>query len=536
MPLDFTKKFQHNRTYTLVQSVREIMNAIQGPKTLGLNPQTATSIPLMNSEDGQQVLFNPTLLTSGTDRAPLADLYAQDTTTTWWKAPNFINKGHPMLYVRRGPGFAVGIDAVVVDQETYANNAARNDRNAPDRSVFGLNFIFSNWTPNPTSRALCIKYLHKWLRQNTVIIPADTTITVWKLSTLNQRIAAHQPFDANTTLAFPRDAIPLDLTQYHGAKLAALGKRIIDLSDTFEGQIVVNQNTDVVTRDVDLAKIFDDTLIKQDIDFGLFLAFPPILAYQLHAANATPRDFDVYDFDFDPVEAIFSYLTVKKYEQNDATINSMLSPNPIHVGYPAVFTDYGVNVLLSYRLALSYLIQEAKKQIRYWLSNAGLILNQSYSLATIKNYLTGSVLFNVADDSVNYNVDNALAWIPYEYVKYYNDVIEFDNFGYEAGKNGIFVPKKVRKPRSYTLEVDQNFILNIPNQSPYFQKYGLPTNLTYDLTNPLMINAWPISLIDTTYGNGHIYKTIGSNSDNIIHYDHVDNSEYFPEPDIVSDI
>lgn len=511
----------------MVQSVREIMNAIQGPGIISLNPQLATSIPLMASEDGTNPVFNTDLLTAGNMNGPTSDLVEQASNDP----PRFKYRGHDQLLVRRGPVFTVGLDAVVTDRETYANNAARTTSNAPDRSLFGLPYIFSNWEPNPSTRSLYIKLLHKWIRQYTTTFSTGTTITVWKLDTLNSRIANHQPFDNNTTLPFPHDVVPLDLSTYQGPKLAFFGTRIVDLSDTFEGTITVPANTTIITRDADLATVLDKTLIKQDIDFGLFLSYPPIAGYLY--SGSTHLTVDAYDFEYDPVEAIFSYLTVKKYEQDDGTLAAMVQTNSS--GFP-VWTDYGVNLLMSYRLAASYLIQEAKKQLRYWLTNAGLISTQTYSLHTLINYLTGPILFHISNDADVFSTATQLAWIPYEYVKYYNDSIEFDSYGYEAGKAGLFVPKKVRKPRSYTIPVNTSWQPTVPNQTPYYQKYGLANEFGYSTSHSLSINAWPISLIDVTHSNGHIYKTIGNNNDNIIHYDHVDNSEYFPEPDIVTDI
>lgn len=511
----------------MVQSVREIMHSIQGPGVLSLNPEAATSIPLMASEDGTNAVFNPRLLTTGSTFGPLSDMVNSANASD----PKFVLKGHDLLYVRRGPTFSVGLDAVVTDMETYANNAARTTSNAPDRSLFGLPYIFSNWQPNPTKRSLYVKPLHQWLRNKTKNYPQASTITVWKLDTLNSRIANHQPFDVNTNLSFPRDAIPLDLSTYSGPKLGLFGSRIIDLSDTFEGTITIPAGTVITGRDLDLARVLDNTLIKQDIDFGLFLAYPPLKAF--HYAGVSVYSADAYEFAHDPVEAIFSYLTVKKYEQTDSTLSSLVINDSN--GLP-VWTEFGVNLVLSYRLAISYLIQEAKKQLRYWLTNAGLINTQTYSLQTLINYLTGPVLFKLSNDATANTPVSQLAWIPYEYVKYYNDSIDFDNFGYEAGKAGLFVPKKVRKPRSYTISVDSQWVPLPPFSTPYYQKYGLPNVLVFPNSSEVTVNAWPISIIDVSHSNGHIYKSIGSNNDNIIHYDHVDNSEYFPEPDIVTDI
>lgn len=497
------------------------MTTITGPKILSLNPNSSTSVPIILSEDGTTRVFAREFFDT-----TIGDNYAYDLsmpTETGYNSPRTDYIVHDKVFVRRNGEFSDAITAVATDQAQYDNNASRDTNNAPSQSLFSLPFIFSNWTPHPVLRSIFVKYLTKWLWDYPQDAPTGQ-ITVWKLSTLNARIQQHKPFDDNTNIPFPSDVVPLDLSTYHGEELLFFGNRIVDLSDTFEGTIT-GGGWNLHSRNI--ASVLDKTLLKQDIDFGLFLSAHLLRTYRRQTTTTNYMTPKLYLVDYDPVEVIFSYLSAKKYEDTDFTLSALFSS-------PHNATSFGCNILFAYRVAHSYLIQEAKKQLRWWLSPSGLLVNKTYSPNQLVNKLNGTIPYRDIDINNTFNPINSLAWIPYEYVNYSNANINYDSKQYTPGKNGLYLPKIVRKPRSTTLDVNNSGVITATGPI-YFQQYGNANNITFSKTKCL-VNAWPCGLIDTTFNNGHIFTNVLKNSDNIIHYDFVEDSSSFPEPDIVTDI
>lgn len=497
-PFDFTNQARKFKTFNLIARVRDIMNAIQGPKIIDINELQANDVNLISTRSTTATPWLSTLL-SATN--PFTYYGINPSTTTILT--------QPFLKVRRDGENANAYSAYTYDVSNYDEQASRVTSNAPSSSLYSYPFIFSNYTLDPNLRPLCVDPIikHFW---TTYTAPSSNPpqVSILKISDLNSNIKTKTLFPGALTF-FPHNAVAIDcstLSNSSYGKLYKISPYIIDLSDTVTG--LYNAVTSTY-NDSDIALALDNSMISQDIEFALFLGNTHVMNRGDPSGNTA---FVLDSYKYDPVEAIYSYFSTKKYENNGNTLYKIATMN-----------NFKNNIIVSNRLALTYLIQQAAKQMKIWLSPAQVVANRTYDANAINRSLT----FNTNVDLTYVNSSIYWYWpywVPYEYVKSSNDNMTLDNTQWVSGKGNRKVAKNAVHPRSF---MDQSSYTRT-----YYNKYGQSLTFQNNWNN----QAWPISIFNETIRGGSIYTTQDWNDDNILEDFYLEQSDYFPAPDLEFDI
>lgn len=493
-PIDFTYNIRKPKTFKIISRVRDIMNAIDGPKTLSLNMANSNDINIINTRDNVS-LFGSSFVNATDDpkRNFIVQLASNVTLTL---------KENPQLYVRRDGENANAVTAYNADVATYADQAARVTSNAPNDSLYSYPFIFSNYTLDPALRPLCIAPILKHFYTKYSAPSSPPTVSVLKLSTLNSNINTKTLFPGSSSI-FPHNAVVIDcsnLTTSNIGKLYKLSPYIIDVSNTHQGSFnALSTNED----DSDIAAALDCTYTSQDIEFAIWLGSIP---YSMDNYAAT-INFLLDTYKYDPVEAVFSYFSTRKYENYDHTLFNM-----------SVNSVYNRNMWVSNRLSVTYLIQQAGKQMHAWCTPSRLLTNGTYLTSDFDNYLHFNNTIQHAL-SVSSNYPLWPKWIPYEYVKASNESISLDKVVWTSGRGNRKCAKHVLRPASFA----QTTNLTIP----YYNKFGEVVTLNFGSYNmPVCV---PISIYCENLPDRSVYTTQLWNENNMLSFDYLEESDYFPE-------
>lgn len=496
-PYDFTSQDRKFKTFKLVSRVRDIMNAINGPKIMDINIAKSNDVNVVRSHDGTRQ-FPPTNHLSGSLSGGTHYLGFSN---------NFTLIQQPKLYVRRDGENANAMTAIDYVTANYDEQASRITSNAPSDSMYSYPFVFSNYTLDPAIRPLCVDPIIKWVWSVYTATSTPPQVSVLKLSTLNSNIQSSTIFPGALT-PFPANAVAIDCSTLSSTtigKLYKLSPYIIDVSNSQEGLFNAVSSTEY---DTDIALALDHTYSSQDIEFALFLSN---MYYPIHTTG-TSNTIQFHTYKYDPVEAVFSYFSTKKYEFTGNTLYDM-STN----------ASFGQNLMLSNKYALTYLIQQAAKQMKIWMS-------PSISLA--KGIYTGAQLTNAL--AFNSNVDFSFSsnsiyvywpsWIPYEYVKTSNNNIELDKTIWISGRGNRKVAKHAVKPASYLDQAGTN-------TTTYYNKFGEAFSFVGNQTN-----VRPISIYVPNLPDRCIYTSQAWNDDTLCNYDYLEESDYFPVQNLEFDI
>jgi hypothetical protein len=420
-----------------------------------------------------------------------------------------VNK--PFLKVRRDGENANAYSAYTYDIANYDEQASRVTSNAPSLSLYSYPFIFSNYVLDPNLRPLCVDPIIKHLWTSYTTPSSDVPkVSILKISDLNSNIKTRTLFPGSSEF-FPSNAVAVDCstmnTNTYG-KLFKISPFIIDVSDNVTGLYsAVSSNY----NDSDIALALDNTAISQDIEFALFLGNTYVFTGNASSQN-DPFTLDSYKYD--PVEAIYSYFSTRKYENNSNTLYKIATNN-----------NFKNNIIASNRLALTYLVQQAAKQMKIWLSPARVLANHTYD----SNMINRSLAFNT---NVDLTFTNASiyrfwpTWIPYEYVKSSNDSMTLDNTQWVSGRGNRKVAKNAVHPRSFIITGSSTL------SKTYYNKFGESISINYGLSE----RAWPTSIYSETTRGASIYTTDGWDEDNLLEDYYLEQSDYFPAPDLEFDI
>lgn len=502
-PYDFTSQDRKFKSFKLIARVRDIMNVIQGPKIMDININKSNDINKIFSHDGTGSFITNQMLTNAKPQTYYWDGSGSDTLTIGLQ-----NK--EKLYIRRDGENANAMTAIDYMTANYNEQASRITSNAPSDSMYAYPFVFSNYTLDPALRPLCVDPIIKWYWGKGYTIASGAQVSVLPISKLNTNIQSSTIFPG-ALVPFPDNAIVLDCSTLSSTtigKLYKLSPYIIDVSNTHEG--LFNAVT-IGAFDTDVALALDHTYSSQDIEFGLFLASLHIPTDVIN----TNLTINVDNYKYDPVEAIFSYFSTKKYEFTDNPLYNM-----------SVNSAFKANIIYSNRIGLTYLIQQAAKQMHIWLSPAVVISKGTYTI----NQINYALAFNT-DVNLTFVSSSAYRyfpkWIPYEYVKASNNNIELDKTTWVSGRGNRKIAKYAVKPRSFyydTSAVGGSTIV-------YFNKYGESFSYTNSLAECLPTSIYVQNLPDRC-----IYTTQVWNEDVLLNDDYLEESDYFPVPDLVTDI
>lgn len=492
-PFDFTCQSRKSKTFKLISRVRDIMNAIDGPKIMNININQSNDINRINSHDGTYTWISNTILNAAN---PESYGFSNQYTIT------LLSKDK--LYVRRDGENANAMTAIDYMNANYNEQASRITSNAPSDSMYSYPFVFSNYTLDPALRPLCVEPIIKWYWTNYTAVNTDK-VSVVPISKLNTNIQSNTAFPG-ALVPFPPNAVAVDCSSLSTTtigKLFKISPYIIDVSNKHDGMF---NSVTSLQFDSDIGLALDHTYSSQDIEFGLFLA-------SLHLPTAlysSAITISIHNYKYDPVEAIFSYFSTRKYEFTDNPLNN-ISLNPA----------FKANLIYSNRLAITYMIQQAAKQMRIWLDPSRALANGSYTI----NQINESLAFNndldlTLLDSGKYC--HFPAWVPYEYVKASNNNIEFDKTAWVSGRGNRKVAKHVVKPRSYN---------GGASTITYYNKYG--QTFTYNVNVSFVC---PISIYVSNLPDRCIYTAQTWNDDNLLDDDYLEESDYFPVPDFETNI
>lgn len=494
-PYDFTSEDRRFKTFKLIARTRDIMNAIDGPKIMDININKSNDINIVKSHDGTNQFPGAALY--GSVNPQIAGFNASVTVST---------REQPKLYCRRDGENANALTAIDYLTANYNEQASRITSNAPSDSMYSYPFVFSNYTLDPALRPLCVDPIIKWYWESYTAPTTPPQVSVLKISTLNTNIQSSTLFPG-ALVAFPSNAVAVDcstLSTSSIGKLYKLSPYIIDVSNSKEGlfNAVSSQPFD---SDIGLA--LDHTYGSQDIEFALFLAS----LYLPNSPSTNAHTIKIDTYRYDPVEAVFSYFSTKKYEFTDNPLQTM-----------AVNTQFRKEIIWSNRLALTYMIQQAAKQMRIWLDPSASLANGTYTSAQINNALNFNTDLNMT--AVVAGVYYLFPmWIPYEYVKASNNNIELDKTTWVSGRGNRKIARSCVKPASYLEAPSTNVV--------YYNKFGQAFNY-YTSNN----TGLPISIYVPNLPDRCIYTIQSWNDDNLCNYDYLEESDYFPVQDLDTNI
>lgn len=492
-PYDFTNQVRKPRAFKMIARVRDIMNSIQGPKIMDINISSSNDINRISTLDGAHKWLSDTFVESD---LPQTVGFASNYNIT------LVNKDK--LYVRRDGENANAITAIDFMTANYNEQASRITSNAPSNSMYSYPFVFSNYTLDPTLRPLCIAPILRWYWVNFTATTGEQ-VHVLPISKLNTNIQSNTVFPG-ALVPFPDNAVVVDCSSLSTntiGKLYKLSPYIIDVSNTYEGNYASVSSYDL---DSDIALALDHTYSSQDIEFALFLG-------SLYLPNQTVSNtitIPIHTYKYDPVEAIFSYFSTRKYEFTDNPLNNI-----------SLNVTFKRNIILSNRIAITYLMQQAAKQMHIWLTPEIAITKGSYTI----NQINESLKFN---NDMDLTVSQAGAyvhfpmWIPYEYVKSSNNNVELDRPSWVSGRGNRKIAKHVVKPRSYYTSEDVIY---------YYNKFG--ESFGYDAENSAFP---PVSIYVPNLPDRCVYTAQTWNDDNLLCDDYLEESDYFPVPDLETNI
>lgn len=493
-PYDFTTQDRKTRTFKLISRVRDIMNVIQGPKIMDINIAQSNDVNVILTHDGAG-----SFLSNNFFNATNPEVYGFTTNVS------ISLRELPKLFVRRDGENANAITAIDFMTTNYDEQASRITSNAPSDSMYSYPFIFSNYTLDPALRPLCVSPILKWLWTSYTLPSIVPQVSVLKLDTLNRNIQSSTLFP-NAQVPFPNNVIAVDcstLTSSNIGKLYKLSPFIVDVSNSHEGLFNAVASAKF---DADIALALDHTYTSQDIEFALFLG-------SLHFPNnsySSMNSIVLHNYRYDPVEAIFSYFSTKKYEFTD---------NPLH--NISLNTSFKLNIIYSNRLAVTYMIQQAAKQMKIWLDPSVSLAKGIYTSNQINNALAFNTDIDltqvVTSEYINFPI-----WIPYEYVKSSNNEIEFDQTTWISGRGNRKIAKHCVKPASYRDGL---------STTTYYNKFGE----AYTYTSHVSYGR-PTSLYVPNLPDRCIYTAQTWNDDNLYNRDYLEESDYFPAQDLVFDI
>lgn len=514
-PLDFTHVERYRVAMRNIESPHDIMKLINGPKINDLRYPQYKLVPRLLTGAGSR-LYDANLLA-------INNHSTHTLTTDGTFKPTFSTRGL-RVQVRRS---YMNQDAIVnldwIKQNPYQRY--RNKLQNPTYSILRYPNVMMSGEVDPVLKtvnaAVGVNFLDGWSYTAPATPP---NITVIKLDTVENAL------QIGTYSGLPEGYVPVNCLYLSPAtigKLVYFGTKIIDLSNTYEGTYPA---VNVSAYDSDIARTLDATLPNQDVEWAHWYASSLLPLVSMASFGDAQADYPHTELPQpDPYEMIWSFLT--EVHDNVASKDAFTK---WHGSY------YGVYLTLSYRLAKTFLYQQAMKQIHAWF-NIDQIVTKGLVTPEMVNGMLGGFYNNLGTlfdrtKTVGSNTYHpfVLAWIPYELCRACGRDIDIDDPMITNDRNGRGIAKTAVRPPS---------IIFASNAGQTNTTYTNAWGEVFDLKVLLGPGNWTVKSMPCYayfYTGGDKDRSITRNNvnfagDAIILQDKITVSS-FPTPSIVFDI
>ncbi|OUM61093.1 hypothetical protein PIROE2DRAFT_62734 [Piromyces sp. E2] len=445
-------------------------NSVEGPENINENSNTSQKINIEEYTDISQYEWNFSKITTLQE---LIDIFKGQPAYKWndCKICNITSYNGGMAFGSayldennmKNPGFNVKnltfVEGVRYQQPYYDDGDPWDENDAPLYSIYHYMSILTSSFYAKEVRTPCIRLVKNWLYDEVKEDGIDD-IEIHSLEEVNKAVRNGQSVFSGIVNAIPRDTVCLNLRFLNEEELRYLkvfSSCIIDLSNQYSNKKVNSAITKPMT--MSNAKVLDDTLIYQDIEFGPFFC----LDY-LHWGTAQ-KDSILEIPSYDPIEGIISYFSCRSnhFYQN---------VNKAHLFQYA-------------RILKTYCMQEALAQNYYMATVKGNDMISTDELTKI------SFINNISSDMLA-NYEDAPAWIPYE-LSIQSSLLDVNDISIELDdddnlvqcNNGKIINTKCKCPNSFyvtessyqystvyddsgpVIHLNQEFVRTLPDTVPY---------------------------------------------------------------------
>lgn len=518
-PLDFTHLERYRTTLRNIATPHDIMDIINGPKINSLSYHNYKLTPKIVNANNTHFLGNELLGLSTHTTHTKTNAVSGSTTFE----PSINYRGE-RVYVRRN----YTNQQAMVDLNWMKQNPYTRDRTAnsvANYSVLHYPHLMCHYEVDPVVRCLSFAPIVPWLNGNSITYGANDTKPTFKIIALS---TIENQMKTGYTDSIPIGAIPLNLGSLASSSLGKLiifgANTIIDMSDNYEQTVTAK---DCPAYDSEIAKVLETTFNDQDIEWAHWYASAIIPMCSTETVCDSQQDLPSTTIPLpDPFEIIWTYLTEVRHKEGARDCLSKWHSS-----------NYGVYLTVSYRIAKTFLYQQALKQVHIWLNPDAAIAKGIADENTL-NIMLGAFVNNIGTILTRKESSNKhkfmLAWIPYELCEAYGRKVDIDDPMLTNSRAGYSVPKSVVRPPSYLTNAINATILSYSNvwdevfDLNYAQGTGTP-----------LLRAMPANLYVYTGGDKDrsLYtRTGGISGTSFIMREKLEGTTYFPMPVIVTDV
>ncbi|OUM65639.1 hypothetical protein PIROE2DRAFT_7306 [Piromyces sp. E2] len=352
----------------------------------------------------------------------------------------------------------------VINNEPYYDNRDHwSNEDAYIESLYHYMPILMEYSYSTDVRTPSIRLIKNWLYDE-ITTEGTNDIEIRSLEEVNQAMKTNSNIFSNinaSNISYS-DIVCLNLSGLNESALRYLkvfSTHIIDLSNQYKNKIV----SSTITKPMEYtnAVVLDNTLLFQDIEFGLFLCLDYL--HWGEAQSDTILEIPPYN----PIEGIISYYCQRhyyKYSYGD------FLQNVYH---------YKANVFQYFRILKTYCMQQTLAEDCYMATVNGKCIET--------NILTNHSFINNATGNMLANDQDAPAWIPYELISLYHSEIQLDdNEHLKLCSNGKVIKSNCHYPRSFspqetsytystqngaqgpTIRINHDYINSIPDTVHYY--------------------------------------------------------------------